>query len=228
MEPPILDLGCGFGEFGSAFFDAPAAYGLDVSRRDLNLVEPGLYKGLVHADGHALPFPDETFNTVMSVSVLEHIPDVRTVLEEIARVLKPEGRLVISMPLRDLDSYMVYPPVLRRLGLGRLADSYTRRFHQTFKHVNLFEPEEWLALVSEVGLSVQIHRRIMSKSVTRLFDLGLLTAAVSQVTRLVSGRRLVWRPSFANRMLRSILRPLVERAEEDGSNLFVVAAKTPH
>ena len=227
MEQPILDLGCGFGEFGSAFFEAPVAYGLDISRRDLSLVEPGLYKGLVHADAHTMPFPDETFNTVMSVSVLEHIPDVRPVFEEIARVLKPGGRVVISMPLKDLDSYMVYPPVLRRLGLGRLADSYIRSVHRSFKHVNLFEPEEWLALVSEAGLSIQIHRRMMSKPVTRLFDLGLPTATISQVMRLASGRRFVWRPSFANRMWRSILRPLVERDEEDGSNLFVVAAKAP-
>lgn len=54
----------------------------------------------VIADGVSLGFKDDTFDKVYSISVLEHIPgdgDTRT-MKELARVLKPGGRLVITVP----------------------------------------------------------------------------------------------------------------------------------
>lgn len=50
------------------------------------------------ADGAALPFPEDSFDTVLLLDVLEHVRDARGVLDEIARVLKPHGRLLLSVP----------------------------------------------------------------------------------------------------------------------------------
>jgi len=44
----------------------------------------------------ALPYRDQGFDCVMSISVIEHIPDDRSALEEMVRVLKPGGYLVLS------------------------------------------------------------------------------------------------------------------------------------
>lgn len=52
----------------------------------------------VFADGGALPFADASFDTVLLLDVLEHVPDDRAVLDEIARVLKPGGLLLLSVP----------------------------------------------------------------------------------------------------------------------------------
>jgi SAM-dependent methyltransferase len=52
----------------------------------------------VFADGAALPFADATFDTVLLLEVLEHVADARAVLAEIARVLKPGGVLLLSVP----------------------------------------------------------------------------------------------------------------------------------
>lgn len=52
------------------------------------------------ADGRSLPFGSETFDHIFSVSVIEHIPnkgDIKTV-KELSRVLKPGGRLIITVP----------------------------------------------------------------------------------------------------------------------------------
>ena len=59
---------------------------------------------LVGEDVHQLegarsPFPDRTFDQVVVVDYLEHIPDDRTAMAEIARVLRPGGRAVIVVPL---------------------------------------------------------------------------------------------------------------------------------
>ncbi len=59
----------------------------------------GLVDGDVHlVDGAHLPFPDREFDRVVVVDMLEHVPDDRRFLAEVARVLRPGGRLVVNTP----------------------------------------------------------------------------------------------------------------------------------
>ena len=228
MARPILDVGCGFAEFGSAFFDERCDVGLDISCRDLAISRAaGVYQELVQGDARSLPFEDASFQTIMSVSVLEHIPGVTPFFAEARRVLKPGGTLVISMPLIDMDAYMAFPPVARKIGLGRVADGYVKRVHKSFKHINLHEPDWWLSAVRDAGFTVEQERRIISRAATRAFDLGLPTAMLSQVGRLTRGRRAVWHPDPLVSAWFRLLRGLVskEEAPGDGSNLFVVARR---
>lgn len=70
----------------------------------------------VRADlAHALPFRDEAFDAALCTEVLEHVPDDRGLLSEIARVLKPGGRLVVTVPFMfryhpDPEDYRRYTP----------------------------------------------------------------------------------------------------------------------
>jgi SAM-dependent methyltransferase len=228
MPRPILDVGSGFGEFGRAFFEEQCDVGLDISRRDLDIcVSETVYRNLVQGDARRLPFGDASFGSIMSVSVLEHIPDVRPFFAEAYRVLRPGGALVFSVPLEDMDAYMLVPPISRRVGLGAVARMYVKAVHTSFKHVNLHEPEWWLAPVRDAGFAIERERRIISRAATRAFDLGLPTAMLSQVGRLTRGGRAVWHPAPVVNAWTRVLRPLVEREEQpgDGSNLFVVARR---
>jgi len=60
------------------------------------------------ASGRRLPFPDDSFDLVISNSLMHHLPDPAPVLDEIARVVKPRGRIFI----RDLRRPA--PPVIDR------------------------------------------------------------------------------------------------------------------
>lgn len=51
-------------------------------------------------DGRTLPFADKSFDTVLNVQVLEHTPHPLTLMKEMARVLKPNGRLILSAPFQ--------------------------------------------------------------------------------------------------------------------------------
>jgi SAM-dependent methyltransferase len=58
-------------------------------------------RGWVSADlDIGLPFRNEAFDLVMMLEVIEHVADVPRVLSEVARVLKPDGRAIISTPNR--------------------------------------------------------------------------------------------------------------------------------
>lgn len=228
LPRPLLDVGAGFGEFGRAFFDEPCDLGLDISRRDLEICkDSGVYRMLVQGDARQLPFPDAAFNSIMSVSVLEHIPGVAPFFPEAHRVLKPGGTLVFSVPLRDMDAYMAFPPLARRIGLGFAAEAYVKLVHRSFKHFNLHEPAFWLDVVSSAGFEIIEQKRIISRSATRVFEVGLPTALLSQTGRLTSGRRAVWHPEPIVSAWTKVLHATAAQNETpgDGSNLFVVARR---
>ncbi len=94
----ILDVGCGVGQVVKALRDSGFnAQGVDVS-------EPNIRKATEHVghcslyDGTKLPFKDSTFESVGAFNVLEHVEEPEAFIQELVRVLKPAGRLVLSSP----------------------------------------------------------------------------------------------------------------------------------
>jgi ubiquinone/menaquinone biosynthesis C-methylase UbiE len=56
---------------------------------------------LAQADLAHLPYPDQTFDLAVCLSVIEHIPEPELVLKEMARVLQPNGMLILGYPLEN-------------------------------------------------------------------------------------------------------------------------------
>lgn len=114
LEPGarILDLGCGSGRHTAAAYGLPAArvVGVDRGLADLHAARErlalhdrlGVCGGgawrLVAGDGLRLPFREACFDLVICAEVLEHIREDGRAVAEIARVLRPGGHLVVSVP----------------------------------------------------------------------------------------------------------------------------------
>ncbi len=64
-------------------------------------------RGFRNEDLTQLTFPDEAFDCVVSLEVLEHIPDYKAALREMARCLKPGGRLLLTNPVHFKESETV-------------------------------------------------------------------------------------------------------------------------
>lgn len=97
----ILDVGCASGWFLNEIakqFPSALCTGVDVYE-DAIAYGKKMYKhlNLQTADGHKLPFKDESFDIVICCEVLEHVVDPGVVLSEIKRVLKKDGVAVIEM-----------------------------------------------------------------------------------------------------------------------------------
>jgi SAM-dependent methyltransferase len=100
-----LDVGSGPGNITAALARAAGpnglALGVDISEPMLSRAvsaEAGPNVGFLRADAQQLPFRDETVDAAVSLAVLQLIPNPSATLAEIARVLKPGGRMAIMVP----------------------------------------------------------------------------------------------------------------------------------
>jgi SAM-dependent methyltransferase len=226
LARPLLDLGCGFGEFGGIFFTEAADVGLDIKGSDLRLAERrGTYRHLVQADGGWLPFGDGVFASVLSVSVLEHIDAAQRVIPEAWRVLRPGGLFVFTTPSPKMGEMLLYPRLLAAVGLRPLGRGYARLVDRFFHHVSLKSPEEWTAALEGAGFRIRQATETMPPGLAAAFDLALPAAVLSQVGRFFGLGRWVWRPPGAVALLRRLLGRLVDADAGAGCNLFFAAEK---
>ena len=98
----LLDVGCGEKPYEPWMPNTIEHVGLDV--------EPGDKTDVVAVRGEPWPFPDAHFDSAICLQVVEHAADLEHVLSELARVLRPGGRLVVSAPFvytehADPDDY---------------------------------------------------------------------------------------------------------------------------
>lgn len=106
----FLDLGCGEGRhcFGAYMSEEIDVFGFDMSLSDVGKAKENFDQfnentstkscNFGVADAKKLPFKNNTFDFIICSEVLEHIIDYQSALSEINRILKPEGKLAVSVP----------------------------------------------------------------------------------------------------------------------------------
>ena len=144
-KPLVLDLGCGAGH--ASFAVAPIARSVtafDLSPEMLAVVagaaqERGLHNIVTEqGDATSLPFADASFCMVVTRFSAHHWPDVPVALQEVKRVLKPNGLLVvidITAPETPLHDTTLQAVELLRDG----------------SHVRDYRPSEWTAMLQAAG-----------------------------------------------------------------------------
>jgi SAM-dependent methyltransferase len=146
----VLEIGCGTGVHARLLAAAGANVtavdltptAVELTRRRLEL--HGLHADVREADAESVPFADASFDFIWSWGVVHHSEDTRRVLAEIARVLRPGGRLSLMVYHRSSITYWVQYQLIRgvlgakllrmrpaeianRYSDGVIARHYTRR-----------------------------------------------------------------------------------------------------
>ena len=99
----VLDVGCGNGYVLSRYARHGAeVFGVDLTRTARELTArrfelEGRTCALHETDGDSLPFDDQSFDIVCSMGVLHHVEDPTPMVQEIFRVLRPGGRLIMML-----------------------------------------------------------------------------------------------------------------------------------
>lgn len=146
----VLDIGCGRQPLRQFLRSECDYVGLDHPQTG------SLYESRpsIHADARSLPFPDQAFDTVVCLEVLEHLSEPHEALCEARRVLKSDGRMILSTPFlypihdAPTDYYR-----WTRHGLEMLATSAGLRFESLR---GLGSPMESGALQLNLALAWQV------------------------------------------------------------------------
>jgi SAM-dependent methyltransferase len=159
--PPsdILDLGCGTGQIAAAIGQRGyrvtacdfAEDMVDIARS--NHTGTAVKWVCLKPDWEVLPFEDGSFDGIVASSVFEYLVDVQSVAAELARVLRPEGVLLLTVPnpfhpVRKLEAWMRSMLLRHRLSLLHRVhriDSYTAYLELSR---NRFEAQGWHAVLS--------------------------------------------------------------------------------
>lgn len=226
LPHPILDLGCGDGHFAQAALPDMDA-GIDLNPASLAEAHSRrVYHALAQSSATALPFASHSFATVVSNCVIEHIPDNIAVMQEAARVLKPGGQFIFSVPTDRLNPSMFTPTLLNAMGASGLANRYMDWFTRMQVHYHLYTPDEWQRRAEAAGLRVVRRTGYLSPRAARFVELGHFLGLPNLVWRKLTGRWVIfpWRPRFA--LVEALLQPLaLEVDPPDATCCFFIAAK---
>lgn len=227
LPRPILDLGCGDGHFAQAAFTAPLDVGIDPSRQALaEAARRGMHRELRVADSCAMPFESGSFATVLSNSVVEHIPDIDATLREVHRVLRPHGVFVFTTPSQHFAEYLFFPSVFRRLGLKGLSSRYENYFNRISWHYRTDSASTWLERLDRFGFAVRDWKSYFSKQASHVFDLAHYYSAPTLLYKKLFGRWIIapWRANFV--LVDPILRRWYEEPPApEGAYLFFLCER---
>jgi SAM-dependent methyltransferase len=153
----VLEDGCGVGSYLARLAEEAAlTVGLEI---ELDRAADAHRKGpsTVGGVGEYLPFPDDTFDLVLSHEVLEHVQDDRLAASEIVRVLKPGGRLTLFVPNRGYpyETHGHYWKGSYHFGNTPLINYLPRRWRDKLApHVNVYTGHDLDCLFA--GLPVRV------------------------------------------------------------------------
>lgn len=158
----VLENGCGVGmyvEHLAPFSNKIVGLEYDLARAmDARQISLSLQNAtIVNAAGEQLPFPDNSFDLILSHEVLEHVNDDRQAISEMARVLRPAGRIVVFVPNRGypFETHGVYWRGRYRFGniplVNYLPGSMRNRL---VPHVRVYRSKDIKKLVE--GLPIKI------------------------------------------------------------------------
>jgi SAM-dependent methyltransferase len=102
----ILDIGAGNAPWKSFLPQAVKYTGLDIAKADEFNMQS--HPDIIYYDGGIFPFSENQFNNALCVEVLEHVANTEFFLSEIYRCLKPNGKIILTVPWSARRHHLPY------------------------------------------------------------------------------------------------------------------------
>jgi ubiquinone/menaquinone biosynthesis C-methylase UbiE len=171
----VLEIGCGTGVHAKLLAAAGARLtavdltptAVELTKRRLELA--GLDADVREADAESLPFADQSFDFVWSWGVVHHSEDTDAVLTEIARVLRPGGRLALMVYHRSSITFWIDYVLYRGVGRGGLLRE---------------TPDELANRWSDGVIARHYTRRTLAAALAPWFD-GVETQVMGQMSEAI-------------------------------------------
>jgi len=173
-----LDLGCGDGKLTKIILEGVGhreLVGVDIDPKETEqAAQLKIYQRIHTIPANKIPEPDETFDFVFSNSVLEHIDNLEDVLRETARLLKPGGVFLFTVPGDKFHQCLrgsLLPWVSRQ--------AYLNEIDSRCAHLRYWSVEDWRQHLLENRLEIeQVTEYLNQSEVQRWETLSRFTAGV--------------------------------------------------
>ncbi|HLH60533.1 MAG TPA: class I SAM-dependent methyltransferase [Ktedonobacteraceae bacterium] len=214
FDPPVLDVGCGDGLVTSMVL-SKVEIGLDPDEKVLErAARHRIYERFEAVPAEEMRLPDASIGTVLSNSVLEHLPCLDVVLAEIARVLRPGGRLIFTCPTEAFSRWLILP-----------SARYATWRNRQLCHLNLWSTRRWIEHLNGAGLEVERVRPYLNHGWVSLWDALELAQQIWIADKRLVG--MIWRripSSWMDRLARKASQ-LNLAASLPGGGRLIVARK---
>lgn len=191
---PILDIGCGDGIFAAILFDEKLDTGIDLDPAEVARAQKqDAYRELLVCAGDRIPKPDQAYNTILSNSVIEHIPALMPVLKEAHRLLAPNGQLFLTIPTDRLEHNSLPARLFNLFGATGLEARYGKFHNRFWQHYNVHSRAGWRELFNAAGFEVAEERLYASPNFSSFYDLLMPCALPSMAAKRLFGRWFLFR-----------------------------------
>jgi SAM-dependent methyltransferase len=227
LPSPILDLGCGDGDFAHLTFDHPINVGLDPWHDPIQEARRrGIYTMLVEADGSAMPFPSGFFASAFSNSVLEHIPGIDIVLVELARVMRPGAPFYFCVPNQNFLPTLSIARFFNSIGLRPLARAYLGFFNRISRHYHCDDPATWQERLEKAGFTVERWWHYFPPRALHVLEWGHYFGLPALVSRKLIGRWIIAPYRWNLALTYQLLKKYADASPcEDGAYTFYVTRR---
>jgi methionine biosynthesis protein MetW len=154
MSDKLLDVGCGDGVI--QHFITPrvkSIYGVDNSNETLKKAKKrGIKVKVVDLDRQKIPFKTNYFDVITCLDVIEHVRDPKDLLTKIHRVLKKNGKLIITTPNIRFTNH-IYDLVVN----GVFPKTSTEKVPYDGGHIHFLTYTDMINLIKQTGYSL-IHK----------------------------------------------------------------------
>lgn len=223
---PMLDVGCGDGLFALTVFGKSLDAGIDLDEKEVaRAVQRRAYKKTVCGSVNKMPFPSKSFKTVISNCVLEHVPDIDGALKEISRVLKPGGRLMITVPSECYNTHSLFGGLCRVLGLGSIEKKYIDGLNTVFKHFHVDDAKTWEGRFKKAGLKLVEAEYFVSIKAFHAYEIWLIPSFPAKFFKAIFGRWIITPRILTKALAPSLVRKALFSKTEKGAAYFLTARK---
>jgi ubiquinone/menaquinone biosynthesis C-methylase UbiE len=170
-DKKVLEIGLGQGADSMQIINRGAIYyGIDLTEESVRRVKERFqlfdkpYESVQVANAEQIPYPDNFFDIIYSHGVIHHSPQIKKIVSEIHRVLKPGGKAVVMLYHKSSYNYHISISVLRRMGLlllqplpflSKIISKLTGESEERIKRHNYYLKQEGL---SYLKIKNFIHR----------------------------------------------------------------------
>lgn len=169
----LLDVGCGPGTLTNLSYydkkkDKYKIYGIDIEEKNIKQIKTTFPSGIfLTADAEKIPHPDNYFDEIAIRHVLEHVKNPSKVLEEVKRVVREKGTIIVAVPHDKLEKLM-----------AKIVQNYMG--NSDSHHQRIFNGKTLRATIRKAGLIYQNSRQ----KKWPLFFITLFLALISKIFRL--------------------------------------------